>query len=172
MPTPLELAAAAESEKAAIECCAQLLRYANASEASKAAARRVGNDAVVALLETPLPPQDEPPTPEPQDKPPPAPKPPLTVGAAHARGRLLGRKLFRAVSNEDAAAAGRLLGAVERKSSPGKPCCSRASIQGVTHSELVTPVFKAAHTSFVFFFLDFQDRTTKESAATVKDSTL
>ena len=38
----------------------------------------------------------------------------MTVGAAHARGRLLGRKLFRAVSTEDATAAGRLLGAVER----------------------------------------------------------
>ena len=76
----------------------------------------MGNDAVVALLETAPPPQDESDaTPEPQDKPPPpAPKAPLTVGAAHARGRLLGRKLFRAVSNEDAAAAGRLLGAVER----------------------------------------------------------
>ena len=114
MPTPLELAAAADSEKAAIECCAQLLRYANATEASLAAARRVGNDAVVALLETPLPPQEDDETPEPKEEPPPAPKATLTVGAAHARGRLLGRKLFRAVSNEDAAAAGRLLGAVER----------------------------------------------------------
>jgi ankyrin repeat protein len=118
--TPLELAAAAheEGEEAAVECCALLLRYTRASKDALAAARRVGNDAVVALLETAPPPQDEPQDERPpQDAPPPAPKAPsapLTVGAAHARGRLLGRKLFRAVSNEDAAAATKLLGAVER----------------------------------------------------------
>ena len=109
MPTPLELAAAADSEQAAIECCAQILRHTDASEASIAAARRVGNDAVVALLETPLPPQEDE---TPQEKPPPAPKAPLTVGAAHARGRLLGRKLFRAISTE--ATTEKLLAAVER----------------------------------------------------------
>ena len=94
-----------------------MLRYTRASKDALAAARRVGNDAVVALLETAPPPQDEPQdeTPEPQDAPPPAPKAPsapLTVGAAHARGRLLGRKLFRAISTE--ATTEKLLAAVER----------------------------------------------------------
>uniref|UniRef100_A0A7S3ZUX3 Tudor domain-containing protein n=1 Tax=Pelagomonas calceolata TaxID=35677 RepID=A0A7S3ZUX3_9STRA len=107
--TPLELAAAAheEGEEAAVECCALLLRYTCASKDAVASARRVGNDAVAALLETPIPPQDE-------DAPPPVPKAPLTVGAAHARGRLLGRKLFRAISTEGTATTDRLLGAVER----------------------------------------------------------
>ena len=119
--TPLELAAAAheEGEEAAVECCALILRYTSASKDALASARRVGNDAVVALLETAPPPEDDPPVPEPQDetsepqdKPPPAPKAPLTVGAAHARGRLLGRKLFRAISTE--ATTEKLLAAVER----------------------------------------------------------
>ena len=116
--TPLELAAAAheEGEEGAVECCALLLRHTRASKDALAAAFRVGNDAVVALLETAPPPQDEPQDEEqPQDPPslaPKAPKAPLTVGAAHARGRLLGRKLFRAISTE--ATTEKLLAAVER----------------------------------------------------------
>ena len=110
-PTPLELAAAVESEEAAVECSAALLRYTRVSSKSVAAARRAGYDAVVLLLETAPLPQDEPPQDAPPTLSPPA---PLTVGAAHTRGRLLGRKLFRALAKGDTAATGPLLAVVER----------------------------------------------------------
>jgi len=108
------------------------------SSKSVAAARRAGHDAVVLLLETAPPPQDAPS--EPQDVPPPPPPPaPLTVGAAHARGRLLGRKLFHALTKGDTAATGPLLAAVERA-----PSAIRRAAVGFTDGNRWTVLHAAA----------------------------